>query len=431
MQCWSGAVMRNLVLITLDSVRADHCGFMGYSRETTPTLDKMAKKGLVFENAIAAGIGTPSSMMGTFTGKFAPLVERVNPILWRKEFQRRTTIAEKLSKLGYSTGAFVPNAFASRYFGFNKGFQYFEDYLGGNKKLFEKIFENAIIKNSRISFIVRNLINFISKREVFTPWTKYYEDVISWVDKVKEPFFLWVLVMDTHFPYLAPKECRKWCNVLEMFFANWKLQSVNFEDKLSKVDRLRLINAYDCSIRFADEFVKQLWKDMSSYDPVFVIHADHGDGFGEHGYYMHGFVKNTSVCLYEELIHVPFVIYNLNRMSGMISKPFSLLNFSDILNNIVYDESISWESDFAIVPAVDKYGMKISIRSSSWKFIKHQLGLCELYNLKLDPLERNNVYNKYKFSKDFEKLADYYIQEFKRKKFIRNIVNLKLANRGI
>jgi len=58
---------RNIVLITLDSVRADHCSFMGYHRETTLTLDKMARKGLVFENTIASGIPTGPSMMGVFT----------------------------------------------------------------------------------------------------------------------------------------------------------------------------------------------------------------------------------------------------------------------------------------------------------------------------------------------------------------------------
>ncbi|RLE72863.1 MAG: arylsulfatase, partial [Thermoprotei archaeon] len=53
---------RNIVLITLDSVRADHCSFMGYHRETTPNIDRMARKGLYFENAIAPSVGTPASL---------------------------------------------------------------------------------------------------------------------------------------------------------------------------------------------------------------------------------------------------------------------------------------------------------------------------------------------------------------------------------
>ena len=173
--------MRNIVLVTLDSVRADHCSFMGYHRETTPTLDKMAREGLVFENAIAAGVGTPASMMGAFTGNFAPLADEVNPKLWREEFKRRKTLAQVLSKHGYSTGAVVPNTFASSYFGFNKGFQYFQDFLGGKTKFYERIFEKIFKKNSKITFFIKNLINFVLRREVFTPWEKYYEEITDWV----------------------------------------------------------------------------------------------------------------------------------------------------------------------------------------------------------------------------------------------------------
>ena len=83
--------MRNVVLITLDSLRADHCGFLGYSRDTTPFMDKMAREGLYFENAIASGVATPTSIFGVFTGEH-PLVDyeigNLNGNEWRKEIQR-------------------------------------------------------------------------------------------------------------------------------------------------------------------------------------------------------------------------------------------------------------------------------------------------------------------------------------------------------
>ena len=62
---------RNVVLITFDSLRADHCSFMGYERKTTPTIDKMAKKGLYFKNAIAASVPTAPSIMASFTGDYS------------------------------------------------------------------------------------------------------------------------------------------------------------------------------------------------------------------------------------------------------------------------------------------------------------------------------------------------------------------------
>lgn len=393
--------MRNIVLVTLDSVRADHCSFMGYHRETTPTLDKMARKGLVFENAVAAGVGTPASMMGVFTGNFAPLADEVNPKLWREEFKRRKTLAQVLSKHGYSTGAIVPNIFASSYFGFNKGFQFFQDFLRDNAKVYKRIFEGIFRRNSRTAFIVRNLLNFLLKREVFMSWEKYYDEIIDWAENTKEPFFLWVLLMDTHFPYLAPRKFRKWSNLLSMYYSNWKLQRINFEDRLTEKERRKLIDAYDDSIRYADEFVKRLMKDLEDYDPIYIIHSDHGEGFGEHGFYMHGFVKNKAVCLYEELIHVPLIIYNAD-IHGKIEDPVSLLGLpSTILELVGLNDEFPTRSflrggsPWVIIRAIENGRIKVAVRMKNWKFISGQIEVDELYNLKKDPHEQRNVIDEY------------------------------------
>ena len=62
---------RSIVLVTLDALRADHCGYVGYERDTTPTIDRLASDGLAFETAVAPGTNTPSSMTGVFTGQHA------------------------------------------------------------------------------------------------------------------------------------------------------------------------------------------------------------------------------------------------------------------------------------------------------------------------------------------------------------------------
>ena len=425
--------MRNIVLVTLDSVRADHCSFMGYHRETTPTLDKMARKGLVFENAIAAGVGTPASMMGAFTGLFAPLIDEVNPKIWRLEFDRRKTLAQVLSKLGYSTGAVVPNTFASSYFGFNRGFQYFQDFLGGKTKFYERIFERVFRKNGKTAFFIRNLMNFVLKREVFTPWEKYYEEITDWVEKTKEPFFLWILLMDTHFPYLAPRKFRKWSSFLSMYCSNWKLQSVNFENRLTERERQKLIDAYDDSIRYADEFVKRLIKDLKDYDPIYIIHSDHGEGFGEHGFYMHGFIRNKAVCLYEELIHIPLIIYNADIM-GRIEEPASLLGLSPTILEII-DKNNEFPSksflrsgnEWVMVRAVENGRIKIAIRMKNWKFITGQKDVDELYNLKSDPQEQENVINEYPdLAKEMRRIVKFHVkQELEKRRIHEGISTIR------
>ena len=408
---------RNIVLITLDSLRADHCSFMGYHRETTPTMDRMAKKGLVFENAIAAGTGTPESMIGAFTGRFALLTDEVKPEVWKREFTKRRTLAQVLSKLGYSTGAVVPNAFASRFFGFNKGFRFFQDFLKDDAKLYKQIFEKVFKKNSKTMFIIRNLANFFFRREVFASWEKYYDEAINWVEKTKEPFFLWVLLMDTHFPYLAPRKFRKWSNLLNMYYSNWKLQHVNFEDRLTDKEKRNLINAYDDSIRYADEFVKRLIKDLSIYDPIYVIHADHGEGFGEHGFYMHGFIKNKTVSPYEELIHIPLVIYNAD-MKGRIDYPVSLLGLAPTILEIISGTSMFPSHSFlksnnawVIIRCIDNGNIKVAVRTKHWKLITGQRTPDELYNLKDDPKETENLVHKYpRLSGEMKKIARNYIK---------------------
>jgi len=430
--------MRNIVLITLDSVRADHCSFMGYRRNTTPTLDRMARKGLVFENAIAAaGVGTPSSMMGAFTAKFSPLADKVDPGVWRSEFAKRKTLAQVLSKLGYSTGAVVPNTFASSYFGFNKGFQYFQDFLNDGSRFcefYKKIFDRAFNKNSRVAFIFRNVMNFLLSREVFTPWEKYYGEIINWVENTKEPFFLWILLMDTHFPYLAPRKYRKWSNFFDMYYSNWKLQSINFENKLTEEIKKKLINSYDDSIRYADKFVRRIIRDLSNYDPVVIVHADHGEGFGEHGFYMHGFVRNRAVCLYEELIHIPLLIYNAD-VKGYIEGPSSLLNLSPAILEIIGGSGsefpsksfLNGDSRWVAIRTVENGNIKVAVRMKNWKFITGQECADELYSLKSDPSETQNLVNKYpELAREMKKIARNHINHELEIKRIKGIKYKKL-----
>ena len=108
--------MRNVVLITWDSVRADHYSCYGYRKKTTPFLDRLAEKGIKFENAIVSGVPTPISMGGIFTGRYFEFGQKVT-----------TTIAKILGYKGYRTAAFHTNPFVSRYYGFNKGFDVFKD----------------------------------------------------------------------------------------------------------------------------------------------------------------------------------------------------------------------------------------------------------------------------------------------------------------
>ena len=334
---------RNIVLVTLDALRADHCGFMGYKRNVTPNIDNLARKGLYFMNAISPSTATPTSMIGIFTGKHSSVdITKSTPGRgasfkpWRNELQQRTTLAQALLKRGYSTAAFVPNPFASSLFGFNKGFEYFQDFLLTSKKsrsksryisIFEKHLGGGIIAS-----YLRIIRNFMAKEEVFKPWESYYNDITSWIERTREPFFLWVLILDTHHPYLPKRNFRKYSKITDMYYYNLKLETHKLKtNPCYDKERKKLINLYDDTIRYADAFVGKLVKDLRDKNPIFIIHSDHGEGFCEHGYYSH------PPYLYEESIHVPLIIFGANQ-KGQINEPVSLLGIPSTILELISEE---------------------------------------------------------------------------------------------
>ncbi len=406
---------RNIVLITLDSLRADHCSFMGYKRKTTPTLDKMAKEGLYYENAITSGVGTPASMVCTFTGDYCPVnPQETRPGPWRKVLSKRKTLAQALSEVGYHTGAIHPNPFASRYYGFNKGFDYFQDFLlPENESMFSKVSTKVRgFKRGKLA-ILRNFLNLIQKEEVFKTWETYYGEIIDWVKQAEKPFFLWVLLLDTHHPYLAPKKFRSggFLDYYDLVSFSWKGQKENWRLNLSEEKQNKIIDAYDDTILHADRFIESLWEDLKDEDPIFIIHADHGDGFGEHGFYSH------PSYLYEELIHIPLVIYNAD-VKGKVEKPVSLIDLPSTVMRMIGEENKfpsqnSLEGgDWVIAEIAEDDRKKVAVRMKDWKFITGQGNTDELYNLNKYPLEQYNLVKDYPdFIKEIKRIVKYHIKQ--------------------
>jgi len=410
--------MRNIVLITLDSLRADHCSFMGYHRETTPTIDKMAKRGLYFENAIASSVPTGPSMFGVFTGDYCPIAsDDFSGKTWREEFKRRKTLAEVLSQMGYDTGAFHANPYVSSFFGFIKGFKYFNDFVRENEI-------KTLTTDSKINAFLVSVRRLLKKEGTNIPWEKYYDRILRWVERANCPYFLWVLLLDTHTPYLPPKEYKKWCKVSnwQLIYLFWKIQRRNWKcgDK-KEIEKIK--DAYDDVIHYADEFIQKLWQDLKDDDPIFIIHADHGDGFGEHGFYRH------PPLLYEEFIHVPLVIYNAD-IRGKVERPVSLLGMAPTIleligkENIFPFESLLREGKGWVISKVFENGKrKIAVRLKDWKFITGQKNEEELYNLKNDPYEQENLVKAYpKLAEEMKKIVKNYIKHEIEKRKVRKVI---------
>ena len=412
---------RNVVLVSLESVRADHCGYAGYDRNTTPNLDRMARSGLGFQHAVTAGGSTPASMTAVHTGEY-PLTDPkdTDPEDWRAELATKRTVASALSGAGYRTGAFVPNAFVSSYFGFGEGFDDYRDFLPEEETV--RMAGSKTETDTSLGEQVRTLAG--NARQVLegqTPfhkrlcWEAYYDDVLSWVERDDDrPFFLWIFPEETHTPYIPPAARRDLPTTVSYLFRHrsflkklWVDQRSSFS--LTERQRERLIAQYDDLVRYVDGLLGCLLDDLAEYDPVFVVHGDHGDGFGEHGFYEH------PQSLYEELIHVPLVVHDTTAETRAAerasrngagtgpgleggdgrSTPVSLRSLSATIEAVAGVErtfegpSVFEATDpYVVAKVTEGDRRKVAVRTTRWKYISGTQAVGELFDLAADPTEQ-------------------------------------------
>jgi len=403
---------RNVVLITYDSLRADHCGHWGYERDTSPNIDAMAEEGVVFDNAIAPASRTNPSMAGTLTGEPMVVRDRVaNPDHARHHLRRHGTLAETFSDAGYRTGAFCPNAYASKFYGFDRGFDRFEDFMFDNSR-YQDLFEQHL-GDSGLFTMVRNLRNFVFRQEAFKTWDSYLDEMVDWARESAaedNPFFLWAFSLDTHFPYLTPRKYREWSSLFDQYYYNWRCNQLidEFDIDISEKERRKIIDIYDDSIRFGDVLIGELRERLSEFDPVVVVHGDHGEAFDERGIYGHFYPS-----LYEENLHVPLVVDD-GETSATVERPVSLTDLPEIVTRAAgltegdpYDVHHDW------VVATDYDGRNdralTAVRSQRFKYLVETTAdddRRECYDLESDRGETDNLVGEGEVSDLFGRLSD-------------------------
>lgn len=369
---------RNVVLISIDSLRADRCGHLGGPRDLTPTLDRMAADGVAFQNALAPGPKTPESMPTVFTGhqwRFAP--EDRGDLDWRAgirpHMRRHETISERLSAGGYETVAFTPNGFTTEYFGFGRGFDEFEDFL-----------DEEIRPGFGVPDVLRGLLKFLRKEGNWKTWERYYDDVVDRVADAEEPYFLWVFLLDVHSPYLVPRSYRRENSWLDMMRANWAMHGAGEPHDVRDV----LVSAYEDTVTYADAFLERLREDLEDTDPVFVVHSDHGEALGERGFFGH------ERYLYGENLRVPFVVENADA-SATVERPVSLSVVPSVVEAAAYDRLAdlldSMDRDPATpVVAHTEEGDRSAVRVGPYKLVTNPDAPPELYEVAADPDERRD-----------------------------------------
>lgn len=282
----------------------------------------------------------------------------------------------------YTTIAVHKHPWASKYYGFGKGFNYFSPVTDPSRV-------KRLSNYPRSLAFKRHVKDVIKKEGGNIRWEGYYEEILKEIEKTKTPYFLWVFLLDTHLPYLPPREYKQWSEwTIHLLYLYWKLgkRKMLYNGKIPQV-----INAYDDEIYHSDFFIKRLWEDLKDSDPVFIIHSDHGDSFG------HGFYSHMTNSLYEELIHIPLVIYNAD-VKGRIEKPVSLRGLSPTIlellgkeNEFPADSFLNGGNDWVISKVFEGGKRKLADRMKDWTFIAGQNEKDELYYLKRDPHEQENL----------------------------------------
>jgi len=307
---------RNVILLSFDALRANHLGCYGYERDTSPNLDRFAEENLQFLNAYSASSHTREAVPALLTGEYPDLAVDSNYHL------ATDTIASMLSEAGFATAGFHSNPFVSRAYGFDRGFDRFDDDLHfGNNKLVA-LAQRALDKLRNRHYARAEEINDRS---------------LSWVESIDDdqPFFLWNHYMDTHGPYEPPGDYRTLFRNNRV--SNRKAQSlyrraIKEPDSITESERRLLIDLYDAEIRYNDrhigEFLERLEQHQLRKDSLIIITADHGDAFGEHGYYEH------PRYLHEEITKIPFLIEGDEFTSGEISVPVSTLDISETISSL-------------------------------------------------------------------------------------------------
>lgn len=408
--------MRDIILLSIDSLRADHCGFLEYDRDTTPFLSNPPCERVVFKNAISPSSWTLSSMKGIFTGEIfndSPTDMLKKRKKAKLEFDRQTSLPYRLNNLGYATIGFSPNPHASSDSGFDYGFDYFDGFD----------------TESGITYLpnkLQTLRQFLQSKGGFTTGNKQLQQIKTVHKKYNNPNFIWSFLLDTHIPFQISNTARKYSSSNNMYLQNlYYWNKIGAADSYGRVDfneknTKKMVDLYDDSIRSIDEFIKKLWNFLKEDDPIFIIHGDHGEAFGEHGFYSH------SRELYDELIHVPLIILNAG-ISQSIEKVYSLLNLFELvpkLRNKNFSEVKLKQEKTAIAKVFEKSNRKIAVRSNSYKYIHYDGRGNEYYNLKKDPHEQNNLIDSHPVTSGIQSLINESIHKEETDKIKNSIASL-------
>ena len=400
----------NVLLITIDALRADHMGCYGFVRNTSPRMDEFCGESIVFEQAVSAWPKTTPGLGTILTGKYGRAIDMMystyDPL---PEYV--LTIPEILKKKGYATGAFPANANLHKTKGWPQGFdEYCETWMERD--------------GDRPNNVNRKAIEFIKNNS-------------------EGPFFTWIHYIDPHTKYRAAEKSFKYKFINDPYYNEllydddksiqlpvqeppeyqWFTTGVNgipLEAVVEDEDDIRFyIAEYDAEITYTDhylgeliDFIKQsgLWDNT-----IIIVSADHGESLGDHDWYFdHGRYA------YDASSRIPLMVYVPGLTPMRVSHPVSTIDYAPTILDLVGLEPVKDMQGVSLVPVLTGETEKVreyvfneagyvrdhqrAVWDGRWKLMyipsrQAQLDMrgveFELYDLSVDPLETKNLASDY------------------------------------
>jgi len=408
----------NVLLIVLDTVRADHLSCYGYHRNTSPHIDAFATNARLYKNVLSPSPWTAPSHASFFTGlpSSAHFCTNVQTLL-HDDFD---TLAEQLRAKGYQTLGLVTNPTITKERGFAQGFDVFTNvgsHIDHRRPLREVVNREEMDARS---------YSFLLQKQLEEWFDKQYRPA--------KPFFIFLNYIEPHAPYVPPSSHLRWST--QGMFDKWEaVDQFDYtfrhvfcrENTLSQEDIAELATLYDEEIAYIDGKVGQaleLLRKTGNYENTLIIIAsDHGEHLGEHGLMEHQF------SVYEPLVRVPLIVKYRDRFAAgeeetlvqshdiyptilelarvkwkrlAVHNSRSLLTLDDSDSRVAISEY--WKVDWVLEAATEQLGTERdffvhshhtrdlkAFQIGDMKLVLSSKGESELYDLAKDPLETHDL----------------------------------------
>ncbi len=402
----------NILLVVLDAVRADHLGAYGYARATSPSFDRFAREGVLFENAYSSSSWTLPSHASLFTNLYN-FENGVDPWFLDTRFR---TLAEFLGEKFYATGGAVGNTYWCNYpTGIAQGFDQNADYFHNipdaiSRTLFGRKAMEAVLQ---LAGYYRNPAKKTAD--------KVNEEILHWLDSLAGPkrhFFAFLNYYDPHEPCFPPAPYDGRFAAAESINTRKPLDTHAALPQPLPRERVQAdLDAYDATIAYVDAQLGALWSELErrglAQNTLLIITSDHGHSWGEGGVYGH----RTS--LRREQIHVPLVFYWPGHIPAgvRVAAPVSQIDVPTTVADLLGLEpwfgrrslAAHWREPAAVRPLgpvlaelarprrdvpdewpIARGNMKTLV-TDRWQYIEWEDGSAQLFNFVADPREERDL----------------------------------------